>query len=203
MLNALYVIAFLFVELHFLTKGAFTCLMVHTHVNWFYSLKYGIFFKRVSTARSFQPIKFSDPSLRAQAISPLSKVHRKISLQEIKTNQLRSESENYSHRNVFVRRKLGVCVLCVGFALCSFSGSLFTLLDAVFKRDIAALQTCERMLIRKQRCTSIGCSDLKTGTPCTLLFRKPNDHVSEALFFCQKFSASPAVPYALLLIWRE
>lgn len=138
-------------------------------LNWFYSLKYGIFFKRVSTARSFQPIKFSEPSLRAQAISPLSKVHRKIRFREIKTNQLGSESENYSHRNVFVRRKLGVCGLCVGFALCSLSGSLFAVLDAVFKCDIAALQTCEWLLIRKQRCSSIGCSDLYSGTPCTLL----------------------------------
>lgn len=130
------------------------------------------FFKRVSTARSFQPIKFSEPFLRAQAISPLSKVHRKIRFQAIKTNQLRSESENYSHRNKFVRRKLRVCGLCIGFALCSLLRSLFALFDAVLKRDMGALQTCERMLIRKQKCSSIGWSDLYTGTSCTPLLWK-------------------------------
>lgn len=78
-----------------------------------------------------------------------SKVHCKIRFQEIKTNQLRSQSVNYSHRNVFVRRKLGVC------GLCGLSGSLLALLDGVFERDITAVQTCEQMLIRKQRCSSI------------------------------------------------
>lgn len=100
-----------------------------------------------------------------------------------------------------MRRKLGVCGLCVGFALYSLSGSLFAVLDAVFKRDIAALQMCERMLIRKQRCSRIGCSDLYSGTPCTLLLQSPFCCVSEA--FSSVRNSMPALQFHMLCCSSE
>ncbi len=98
---------------------------------------------------------------------------------------------NYSHRNVFVRRKLGVC------GLCGLSGSLHALLDGVFECDITAVQTCEQMF--DKTCTSLHHSPFYCNVQGLCLW-------GESRFLCQQCNASPTIPNVMLLdvqIWRE